>query len=57
MSFFQKDYKPKKITGAYDNKYIEYKSEGNEQLPNKEYIEGIRPYLYDIMHDPRTLGE
>ena len=36
MNLLPKDYKPKKILGAFN--YIKYKSEGNEQLTIKQYL-------------------
>lgn len=39
---------PKEIVSTFDNKYIEYKNQGDEHLLIKEYIERIRPYLHDL---------
>ena len=39
---FSKDYKPKKMAGAFDDKYMEYISEYNEQLSIQGYLENIR---------------
>ena len=44
-----KDYKPRKIVGTYDNKYIEYKSEGHEQLSIEEQLENITIHLSDMI--------
>lgn len=33
------DYKPNKISGTFDDKYIEYKCEGDKQLSVMEYLE------------------
>ena len=47
---FDKDYyKPIKTISSFDNKsnYIEYKSEGDNKLSPKEYLNMIRPYLSD----------
>ena len=51
------DYKPKKIAGFFDDKYIEYESEGSEALSIEQYLEEIRPYLGNLINDLRTLRE
>ena len=33
-----KDHKPKRIAGSFNDKYIEYKSEGNEKLSMEQYL-------------------
>ena len=48
-----KDCKPQKNTSALDNKYIEYKSEGDEQLSIEKYIQNIRPYSCGMIHSVR----
>ena len=53
MTFFTKDYKPKKIAGAFNDKYVKYKSEGDEQLSVEEYIQNIGPHLQDKINDLR----
>ena len=52
-----KECKPKKIAGTLDDKYIEYKSEGNQQLTIKEHLENIRPYLNDMINDFKKSGK
>ena len=37
----------KKNDDAFNDKYIEYKSKGDEKLSMKQYLEKIRPYLDD----------
>ena len=49
-----KDDKVKKIADPFDDKYIEYKSKGDEQLSTKEYLEKFRPYLSDMIYNFRT---
>ena len=39
------DYKPEKIAGAFDDKYIKYESENNEKLTIKKYLE-ILDHIY-----------
>ena len=36
-----------KKNDALNDKYIEYKSKGDEKLSMKQYLEKIRPYLDD----------
>ena len=52
-----RDCKPKKIAGSFDDKYIEHESEDSEGLSFKQYLDKIRQYLGDIIHDLRTLDE
>ena len=52
-----KEYKPKKIAGTLYVKYIEYKSEGNQQLTIKEHLNNIRPYLNDMINDFKKSGK
>ena len=33
-----KDHKPKRIACSFNDKYIEYKSEGNEKLSMEQYL-------------------
>lgn len=51
MNLFPKNYKPKTIAGAFDDKYLEQKSEGDEQLPIREQLENITPYLCDMINN------
>ena len=46
-------YKPIKINGAFNDKYIEHQSNGDEDkiLSDKEYINMIRRYLSSIIND------
>ena len=41
-------YKPKKIAGSFDDKYIKYKSENDEKLLIKQNLRKIEPYLHMI---------
>ena len=43
-----KDYdKPKNIGGVFDDKYIDYNSNGSKKLSIEQYLQKIRPhYLY-----------
>lgn len=36
MNLFPKDYKPKRILGAFN--YIKFRSEGNKQITIKQYF-------------------
>ena len=42
--------KPKNIESTFDDKYIKYKSEGNEKPTIMEYLEN-RPYLNDMVNN------
>ena len=52
-------YKPVWTKSAFNCNYIEYESKGekNENLPPKEYLDMIRPYLSDMIIDYKTQGE
>ena len=38
----------------FDDRYIEYRSENDEQLPIRKYLENIRPYLWDMIDNLKT---
>ena len=57
MDLFPKDYKPKKISGTFGDNYIEYKSEGDEQLTIEQYLGNIRRYLHDMIDNFGTYSE
>ena len=42
---------------TFGDKYIKYKSDCDEQLPIKEYLERIRPYLINMIGKVRTFDE
>ena len=49
----EKDHhEPKKTVSAFNNNYIQYESmdDKDKNLPIKEYIDLIRPYLSDIIN-------
>ena len=55
-----KDYYTPIITsGAFNNNYIHYESEGNKDkiLTINEYLKMTKPYLSDIINDHKTRGE
>lgn len=39
----------KKNDDAFNDKYIEYKSKGDEKLSMKQYLEKIEPYLDNMI--------
>ena len=45
-------YKPARVGDFYSNNYIKYESNGNrnQTLLIKEYLDGIKPYLKDIIN-------
>ena len=48
-------YKPVRVSNFWRNNYIEYESNGdrNKTLPVEEYLNKIRPYLKDIINNPK----
>ena len=50
------DYEPVLIKSGFDN-YLEYMSNGNNSLSLNEYLELIKPYLYDLINVYKAKGE
>ena len=51
------DYEPVLIKSGFDNNYLEYMSNGNNLLSFNEYLELIKPYLYDLINVYKAKGE
>ena len=51
------DYEPLLIKTCFDNNYLEYMSNGNNSLSFNEYLELIKPYLYDLINVYKAKGE
>ena len=51
------DYEPVLIKSGFDNNYLEYMSNSNNSLSFNEYLELIKPYLYDLINVYKTKGE
>ena len=51
------DYEPLSIKSGFDNNYLEYMSNGNDSLSLNEYLELIKPYLYDLINVHNAKGE
>ena len=51
------DYEPTLIKTGFDNNYLEYMSNGNNSLSFEEYLEFIKPYLYDLINVYKAKGE
>ena len=51
------DYEPVLIKSRFDNNYLEYMSNGNNSLSFNEYLELIKPYLYDLINVYKAKGE
>ena len=51
------DYEPLLIKTGFDNNYLEYMSNGNNSLSFTEYLELIKPYLYDLINVYKAKGE
>ena len=51
------DYEPLLIKTGFDNNYLEYLSNGNNSLSFNEYLELIKPYLYDLINVYKAKGE
>ena len=52
-------YEPVKISSAFNNNYIEYKSNGRKDktLSIKEYLDIIKQYLSDIINEHKWNDE
>ena len=51
------DYEPVLIKSGFDNNYLEYMSNDNNSLSFNEYLELIKPYLYDLINVYKAKGE
>ena len=51
------DYEPLLIKTGFDNNYLEYMSNGNNSISFNEYLELIKPYLYDLINVYKAKGE
>ena len=51
------DYEPLLIKSGFDNNCLEYMSNGNDSLSLNEYLELIKPYLYDLINVHKANGE
>ena len=51
------DYEPVLIKSGFDNNYLGYMSNGNNSLRFNEYLELIKPYLYDLINVYKAKGE
>ena len=51
------DYKPVLITAGFNNNYLEYGSDSNNSLSFMEYLNLIKPYLEDLIHEKKNKGE
>ena len=49
-SFSILDYEPVLIKSGFEGNYLEYMSNGNNSLSFNEYLELIKPYLYDLIN-------
>ena len=51
------DYEPVLIKSGFDNNYLEYISNVNDSLSLNEYLELIKPCLYDLINVHKAKGE
>ena len=51
------DCEPLLIKTGFDNNYLEYMSNGNNSLSFNEYLELVKPYLYDLINNYKAKGE
>ena len=51
------DYEPVLIKSGFEGNYLEYMSNGNNSLSFKEYLELIKPYLYELITVYKAKGE
>ena len=59
MSIGEDYYKPIIAKTAFNNKYIQYKSQGDKDkiLTISEYLDMVRPYLVDMINDHKNQSE
>ena len=59
MYGLKENFKQYKFTSSFNNNYVEYKNDGNEDknLSIKEYLDEIRPYLSDIINEHKNKNE
>ena len=50
-------YKPAIVKSAYNNNYIEYRSEREKILTVEEYLALTEPYLRELINDYKRKGE
>ena len=50
-------YKPLKISGAFSDNYVEYKSDSKKDKLIKKYLDKIRGYLRRVINDKKKRGE
>ena len=50
-------YEPVLIKSGFDNNYLEYMGSGDNSLSFNEYLELIKPYLYDLINAYKVKGE
>ena len=50
-------YKPYKIQTAFNNGYVEYISNGNDDLSIAQYLHEIRPYITNLINKHKKLKE
>ena len=52
-------YKPTKTKSAFNGNYIKYETKGirDKDLLPREYLDIIRPYLINTIHDHKTMRE
>ena len=51
------NYKPKKISGAFNGKYIECKIDSNEKLSIEKHFKKIKKYVGNIIDNLKASGE
>ena len=51
------DYEPLLMKTGFNNNYLEYMSNGKNSLSFNEYLESIKPYLYDLINVYKAKGE
>ena len=49
------EYKPKKIAGKFNDKYIKHESENDEKLSIKQYFKKIISYLSNKINDQKII--
>ena len=51
------DYKPRKIRDVFEGRYVEYKTEKDQNLSMAKYLEKDRSHLHDTINDLQKFGE
>ena len=51
------DYKPRKIRDVFEGRYVEYKTEKDQNLSMAKYLEEVGAHLHDTINGLQKFGE